>query len=94
MTRPVITLGMRLALARKAAGLTPAQMAAITGYTKESISRYENDKLPVPPAVLYVYQHECNVSRDFIEGREELLQVMSTNRWESQLPLFQLRAAS
>ena len=94
MTRPVITLGMRLALARKAAGLSPAQMAEITGYAKESISRFENDKLPVPAAVLYVYQHECNVSREYIEGREELLQETSFSRWESQLPLFQLRAAS
>lgn len=90
MTSPTITLGMRLALARKHANLTAKEMARMTGYSEKSISRFENDREPVPTAVLYIYQHECGVSREFIEGREALTQEVVTSRCMTQLPLWAL----
>lgn len=86
MTTITITLGMRLALARKAAGIQPAEMARIAGKDKATISKYENDKLPVPTAVLYVYQQECNVSREYIEGKAELTQEVVTSRCNCECP--------
>lgn len=88
MTSPTITLGMRLQMARKAAGISAKAMASISGYSEKSISRYENDREPVPPAVLYIYQHECGVSRQFIEGRESLTQEVLSSRCMKQLPLW------
>lgn len=93
MTPPIITIGMRLALARKSAQLSAKRMAEITGYSETSISRFENDREPVPAAVLYIYQHECNVSREFIEGCEVLTQEVLSSRCMTQLPLFEGIAA-
>ena len=94
MNRPKITLGMRLSLARRSAGLTAKYMARVTGYSETSISRFENDREPVPPAVLYIYQHECNVSREFIEGREALEQDVLLSRCTGERPLFELMATA
>lgn len=93
MTQPTITLAMRLQLARKAAGISPSRMAELTGYAKESISRFENGKAVVPPAVLYIYQHECGVSREFIEGTEALTQEVLSARCMTQLPPCEAYAA-
>ncbi len=93
MTRPTITLGLRLQLARKAAGISPARMAELTGYAKESISRFENGKAPVPTSVLYIYQHECGVTREYIEGRAELTQEVLMSRCLWQRPLWEHYAA-
>lgn len=86
MTTPTITLGMRLSLARRAAGLSAKDIAKITGYSEKSISRFENDREPVPAAVLYIYQHECDVSRDYIEGRSMLTQEVLTSRCTGECP--------
>lgn len=86
MTSPTITLGMRLQMARKAAGISAKTMAAISGYSEKSISRYENDREQVPTSVLYIYQHECGVTRSYIEGRETLTQEVLSCRWISESP--------
>jgi len=86
MNAPIITLGMRLAMARRMAGMSAKDMARISGYSEKSISRYENDSQPVPAAVLYIYQHECDVSRDYIEGRAELTQEVLSSRCTGESP--------
>ena len=88
MTVPTITLGMRLALARRTAGITAKTLAAKLGVTDTTISRYENDATPVPASVLYAYQALCDVPLEWLEGRMVLTQEVARDRCTSQLPLW------
>ena len=86
MNVPTITLGMRLSMARRMAGMSAKELARISGSSEKSISRYEAEREPVPAAVLYIYQHEFNVSRDYIEGRAELTQEVLSSRCTGECP--------
>jgi transcriptional regulator with XRE-family HTH domain len=93
MTTPTITLGMRLAIARRSAGLSAKDVARSLRVTDATISRYENDRTPVPTSVLYAYQALCNVPMEWLRGEVELTQETVSSRWPGERPLFELMAA-
>ena len=86
MTQPVITLGMRLQIARRAAGLKGVAMAEALNVTTTTISRYENDSTPVPVAVLYAYQALCDVPLEWLRGEMELTQERMSSRCTDECP--------
>lgn len=86
MTHPIVTLGMRLAIARKSASISAKSIAASLDVLPETISRYENDKTPVPTPVLYAYQALCQVPIEWLRGEVELTQEVLSSRWMTQLP--------
>jgi transcriptional regulator with XRE-family HTH domain len=88
MNIPVITLGMRLAIARKMAGVSAKDIASKLRVTETTISRYENDRSPVPESVLYAYQAICDTPIEWLRGELELTQATSFSRWETQMALF------
>lgn len=96
MTTPTITLGTRLALARKAAGIHAKDIASALRVTTTTISRYENDSTPVPMAVLYAYQDICRVPMEWLRGEMALTQETVASRcideWPCQGTLFALAA--
>lgn len=80
MTTPTITLGMRLQIARRTAGLSGKDVARTLGLTTTTISRYENDSTPVPAAILYAYQDLCNVPIEWLRGEIPLSQEPADRR--------------
>jgi transcriptional regulator with XRE-family HTH domain len=91
MNIPIITVGTRLALARKKAGISGEEMARRLGVTTRTISRYENSVTDVPRMALLAYQVICDVPIEFIEGRMDLTQEVASIRCSDQRPLFELR---
>ena len=86
MTQPVITLGMRLQIARRASGLKGVAMAEALNVTTTTISRYENDSTPVPVAVLYAYQALCDVPLEWLRGEVALTQETVWSRCTGECP--------
>ena len=86
MTTPTITLGMRLSIARRSARIGGDEMAKRLGITARSISRYENDKTPVPISVLYAYQDICDVPIQWLRGEVALTQETLLSRCRDECP--------
>ena len=86
MTTPTITLGMRLSVARKSAGISAKDIARTLDVTPETISRYENDRTPVTVAVLYAYQDICGVPIEWLRGEVALTQESVGGRCSRECP--------
>ncbi|MFQ9819047.1 MAG: helix-turn-helix domain-containing protein [Subdoligranulum sp.] len=63
-----VSVGTRLRVLRKDAGLTQAQLAALAGTNQAAINRYETDRAAAPYRVLVWYANYFNVSLDYIFG--------------------------
>ena len=63
-----VSVGTRLRVLRKDAGLTQAQLAALAGTNQAAINRYETDRAAAPYRVLVWYATYFNVSLDYIFG--------------------------
>ena len=86
MTTPKITLGMRLQIARRSAGLSGKDVARTLDLTTTTISRYENDGTPVPVSVLYAYQDLCGVPIEWLRGEVTLTQETVSSRCTGECP--------
>jgi transcriptional regulator with XRE-family HTH domain len=86
MNAPTITLGMRLSVARKSAGIGADDLAQRLGITPRTVSRYENDKTPVPMAILYAYQDICAVPIEWLRGEVALMQDTVSRRCTGECP--------
>lgn len=86
MAAPTITLGIRLAIARRSAGLSGKDIAAALSLTTTTVSRYENDSTPVPQSVLYAYQALCDVPIEWLRGEVELTQEVLSSRCTGESP--------
>ena len=63
-----VSVGTRLRVLRKDAGLTQAQLAALAGTNQAAINRYETDRAAAPYRILVWYATYFNVSLDYIFG--------------------------
>ena len=63
-----VSVGTRLRVLRKDAGLTQAQLAALAGTNQAAINRYETDRAAAPYRILVWYATYYNVSLDYIFG--------------------------
>ena len=63
-----ISVGTRLRVLRKDAGLTQAQLAALADTNQAAINRYETDRAAAPYRILVWYATYFNVSLDYIFG--------------------------
>ena len=88
MNTPVITLGRRLNMAREAAHISVADMADTLDVTRQTLSRYEHDAGPVPPAVLYAYVSLCEVPMSWLLGHSDIEQEKVAWRGLGQLRLW------
>ena len=61
-----VSIGTRLRVLRKDAGLTQAQLAALAGTNQAAINRYETDRAAAPYRILVWYATYFNVSLDYI----------------------------
>ena len=66
-----MTLGERIRLCRKSAGLTQAQLAEVTGIHSVSINKYEKDKMVPKPDQLGKIAMALNVSTMALNGKED-----------------------
>ena len=63
-----VSVGTRLRVLRKDAGLTQAQLAALADTNQAAINRYETDRAAAPYRILVWYATYFNVSLDYIFG--------------------------
>lgn len=63
-----VSVGTRLRVLRKDAGLTQVQLAALAGTNQAAINRYETDRAAAPYRILVWYATYFNVSLDYIFG--------------------------
>ena len=63
-----VSVGTRLRVLRKDAGLTQAQLAALADTKQAAINRYETDRAAAPYRILVWYATYFNVSLDYIFG--------------------------
>ena len=63
-----VSVGTRLRVLRKDAGLTQAQLAALAGTNQAAINRYETDRAAAPYRIMVWYATYFNVSLDYIFG--------------------------
>lgn len=66
-----MTLGERIRLCRKSAGLTQEQLAEVTGIHSVSINKYEKDKMVPKPDQLGKIAMALNVSTMALNGKED-----------------------
>ena len=66
-----VSVGTRLRVLRKDAGLTQAQLAALAGTNQAAINRYETDRAAAPYRILVWYATYFNVSLDYIFARTD-----------------------
>ena len=69
-----VSVGTRLRVLRKDAGLTQAQLAALADTNQAAINRYETDRAAAPYRILVWYATYFNVSLDYIFGMSALRQ--------------------
>ena len=61
-----VSVGTRLRVLRKDAGVTQAQLAALAGTNQAAINRYETDRAAAPYRILIWHATYFNVSLDYI----------------------------
>ena len=64
-----VSVGTRLRVLRKDAGLTQAQLAALADTNQAAINRYETDRAAAPYRILVWYATYFNASLDYICAR-------------------------
>jgi len=68
-------IGARIALVRKASGLSQEQMGEIIGANKQTVSRWERGIRSPDGEYLRAIADACNCSADFILGRSDVFEV-------------------
>lgn len=63
-----VSVGTRLRVLRKDAGMTQAQLTALAGTNQATINRYETDRVVAPYRILVWYATYFNISLDYIFG--------------------------
>ena len=54
--------GQELTAMRKSAGFKAKHLAEVLGINATTLSRYENDHMPIPPMVKYAVSYVCSQS--------------------------------
>ena len=69
------TIGTRIAIARKAAGLDQEALAESIGANKQTVSRWERGLRSPNGEYLYAIARTCGCSADFLLGMSDVLEV-------------------
>ena len=64
----MVTVGTRLRIIRKDAGLSQVELGKLAGSNQSAINRYETDRAAVPYRMLIWYAQYFDVSMDYIFG--------------------------
>ncbi len=64
----MVTVGTRLRIIRKDAGLSRVELGKLAGSNQSAINRYETDRAAVPYRMLIWYAQYFDVSMDYIFG--------------------------
>ena len=64
----MVTVGTRLRIIRKDAGLSQVELRKLAGSNQSAINRYETDRAAVPYRMLIWYAQYFDVSMDYIFG--------------------------
>ena len=67
----MVTVGTRLRIIRKDAGLSQVELGKLAGSNQSAINRYETDRAAVPYRMLIWYAQYFDVSMDYIFGRTD-----------------------